>query len=86
MIERAIEEEIIHICAVCYRAIKKDDPAARDIDGFWVCSSNCASKLLKEKRMWTAKEWDELCKMQAIYEERRRREINSGKIIFSKIA
>ena len=83
--ERTMEDEILHICAVCYRGISKDSLAARDIDGFWACSSNCVSKLLKEKKMWTPTEWDELCKIQALYEERKRRELNSGKIIFSKI-
>lgn len=80
---RAVNEENLHICAVCYRNIKNDNVAARKIDDFWGCSSRCINKLLKEKKMWTSKEWDELGKMQALYEERKRMEIDKARMIAS---
>ena len=76
--ERAIVDENIRICVVCRKNIKKDKLSARKIEGFWVCSSHCTNKFLKEKKMWTPKEWGELCKMQALYEERKRAEITTA--------
>ena len=82
--QRIIEGEIVHICAVCYRGIKMDSSEARNVDGFWACSSSCSGKLLKEKKMWTDREWNELCKMQELFEERKRAEIKAARKEFSK--
>lgn len=70
-------ERSVHSCAVCSTNIKRDDLIARRIDSFWVCSSKCVNKLLKEKKMWTPKEWDELGKIQAVYDERKRAGISA---------
>ena len=83
--QRVIEEEIVHICAVCYMGINMDSPEARNVDGFWTCSSDCSSKLLKEKKMWTDREWNELGKMQELFEERQRAEIKAARKAFGKI-
>lgn len=81
--QKTMEDEIIHVCAVCYRGITRDNPAARNVDGFWACSSSCGSKLMKEKQMWTTREWHELCKMQELFEERKRAEIKAARKEFS---
>lgn len=65
-------EKAIHSCAVCSRDIERDNLIARRVDSFWVCSTKCVNKLLKEKKMWTPKGWDELGKIQALYDERKR--------------
>ena len=82
--QRAIAYDNSGICVVCNRNIKKDSLATRNIDGLCVCSLNCADKFLKEKNKWTSKEWDELCKMQALFEERKRAEIKAARKEFSK--
>ena len=74
--QRTMARENARICVVCNRNIKKDNLSSRHIDGLCLCSLNCVDKFLEEKKKWTAKEWDELCKMQALYEERKRAEIN----------
>lgn len=82
---RAISYENSSICAVCNRNIRKDSLGTRNIDGLCVCSLNCADRFLEEKKKWTTSEWDELCKMQALYEERKRAETNLVHKEFSKI-
>ena len=69
---KAIADEIIGICVVCNRKIQRENKMARQLDGLWVCGSSCMSKFLKEKKKWTADNWDEICKLQALYEERKR--------------
>ena len=83
--ERKTAGENCHICVVCNKNIKEDELKARNIDGIWVCSSNCLSKFRKEKKKWAPEKWDELCKMQASYEERKRAEINTAMKKPSKI-
>ena len=83
--ERKTAGENIRICVVCNKKIKEDNLKAKKLDGLWVCSSNCLSKFQKEKKKWTPEEWDELCKMQASYEERKRAEINTAKKEINKI-
>lgn len=73
------------ICVICNKNIKTDNSTATSIDGLWVCSSNCNSKFLTEKQKWTLEEWDALCKMQALYEERKRAEIHITQKEFSEI-
>lgn len=83
--QRAVAYENLGICVVCNRNIKKDSLATRNIDGLCVCSLDCADKFLEEKKKWTSREWDELCKMQALFEERKRAEINPAQQELSKI-
>ena len=77
LIERAIANENIGICTVCNKKIKNDDLIARKIDGVWLCGYSCIEKFLEEKKMWTPNDWGELCKLQILYEERKRAEIKS---------
>ena len=71
---RTTIEETVGICVVCNRNVKKDKLASRQIDGLWVCSSGCIDKFLKEKKKWIPENWEQLCRMQALYEERKRTE------------
>ena len=72
--ESALAGEITGICVVCNKRIKEENKAARQVDGLSVCGSVCISKFLKEKKKWTAENWDAICKMQVLYEERKREE------------
>lgn len=83
--ERKTFGENMHICVVCNKNINEEESKASNIDGLWICSSNCLSKFQKEKKKWTQEEWDELCKMQASYEERKRAQINTAKEKAGKI-
>lgn len=69
-------DEIIGICVVCNQKIKKQKVTAKKIDGLLLCGLVCTGKFLKEKKKWTSEKWDELCKMQALYEVRKREESN----------
>ena len=75
--EIAMTDGIIGNCVVCNQKIKKEKMTAKRIDDLWVCGLGCRNKFLKEKRRWIPKNWVELCKMQAIYEERKRTDIES---------
>ena len=76
--ERKTAGENMRICVVCNKNMKDDKLKASYIDGLWVCGSNCLSKFEKEKKKWTPEEWNELCKMQASYEEQKRVEISAA--------
>lgn len=69
-------DEIIGICVVCNQKIIEKAMAKR-VDGLWLCSEDCISRFLKEKKKWSPENWGELCKLQALYEERKRKEIES---------
>ena len=66
--------EVIGTCVVCNKKIIEDNKAARTIDRLWVCSPGCADKFLKAKKQWAPQNWDEICKMQLLYEERKEKE------------
>ena len=83
--ERSIAYENASVCVVCNKKVKRDKLKAMKIDGFWICGSNCIDKFLKAREMWNPKGWDEVCKMQMLYEERKRAEINTANKELSKI-
>ncbi len=74
---KAVASESVGICPVCNKKIKNHDALARKIDGLWLCGISCVDRFLKEKKKWTPKDWDALCSMQALYEERKRAEISN---------
>lgn len=83
--QKVMVNENTRICVVCNNNIKTDESTATSIDGLWVCSSNCSNKFLKKKQKWTVEEWNALCKMQALYEDRKRAETSNAQKEFSEI-
>lgn len=76
--ERESAYENMRTCVVCNRKINEGKSKAKQLDGLWICGLNCVNKFQKEKQKWTPEEWDELCKMQALYEKRKQAEINTA--------
>lgn len=61
-------------CVVCNKKVIKENKEARKIDGLWICCMRCIDKFLKEKKKWNSENWDEICKMQLLCEERKQKE------------
>ncbi|MFC1925350.1 hypothetical protein ACFLW2_01475 [Chloroflexota bacterium] len=76
--ERVIVDEAVHICVVCNQKVKDGNSVAMTIDGLWLCSLGCINKFLKEKRRWKLENWQELCKMQVSFQERKQAESNNN--------
>lgn len=73
----AMLDEFIGICVVCNKRIEKGSKTARMIDGVWLCNLHCLDKFLEEKKKWTPENWVSICRMQALYEERKRAETSN---------
>lgn len=72
MKEKAIADEIVGICVVCNRKVNKNNKVTRKIDGLLVCCSGCVDKFIKEKKKWTSENWEAICRLQVLYEERKK--------------
>lgn len=67
-------DEVLGTCVVCNKGVMKGVKASKKVDGIWLCSVQCKDTFLAEKKKWAPEHWKSICRLQVLYEERKRAE------------